>query len=99
MLPSESFRMRVSLIKEFLNVTENVENVIEVKKLSPEDRTVATDDLDRTLLIQNDKTGEGFSVWHLPLANSTATRDSRVDRIRQFSYIFRSICLVSLEER
>ena len=31
--------------------------------------------------------------------DSLATRDSRVDRIRQLSYIFRSVCLVSLEER
>ena len=40
MLPSESFRMRASLIKGFLNVTENVENVIKANKFSPEDRTV-----------------------------------------------------------
>ena len=40
MLPSESFRMRASLIKGFLNVTENVENVIKANKYSPEDRTV-----------------------------------------------------------
>ena len=31
--------------------------------------------------------------------DSLATRDLRVDRIRQFSYIFRSVRFVSLEER
>ena len=31
--------------------------------------------------------------------DSLATRDSRVDRIRQFSYMVYRVCLVSLEER
>ncbi len=38
---------------------------------------------------------------HIPdfETDSLATRDSRVDRIRQFSYILCRVCLVSLEER
>ncbi len=43
MLSPESFRMRASLIKGFLNVTENVENVIKGKKFTPEDRTATND--------------------------------------------------------
>ena len=43
MLPSESFKMRASLIRGFLNVTANVENAIKVNNLSPENRTTVTE--------------------------------------------------------
>ena len=63
MLPSESFRMRASLIKEFLNVTENVENVIEVKKLSPEDRTVDRMPVPPSIGVARQSGDPGIRYW------------------------------------